>query len=319
MRVKLLIMVLMSILVTGAYDTACAKTRNLKIAMILWRGETDAELGFKEEVRKLGYDATYEVFNAGQDKSRLGDILRQDLDLKRFDYVYTFGTTVSVQTKSFLKGRVPQIFNIVSYPVRSGLAESMISSGGNICGVKSDVPIGQQIAYAMKILNFKRLGFIFNSREKNSNITLDELKALSDTFGFEIVKFRSPPAKHRLERNLSIIAKKADVIDAVFVPSDSYITSKGKLVAKGLNMAGIPTIGASQKLVEDGILLGSVADYYLLGQQAATILDRHQKGAPLSMIPIESPHPKLVINQATMKLLNLDHFIQDNLLQAVSK
>jgi ABC-type uncharacterized transport system substrate-binding protein len=59
--------------------------------------------------------------------------------------------------------------------------------------------------------------------------------------------------------------------------------------------------------MSEGILMGSVADYYELGKLAASIVHAHRQGRDLSAIPIQTPAaPKLVINSKTMALLKLD-------------
>ena len=64
-----------------------ASAKNLRVAMVLWRGETDAEKGFKDGLKELGYSAQYVVMNAGQDRAELGRLLREDLKpkLETFD------------------------------------------------------------------------------------------------------------------------------------------------------------------------------------------------------------------------------------------
>lgn len=106
--------------------------------------------------------------------------------------------------------------------------------------------------------------------------------------------------------NLSKIAADDSGVSVVFIPADSYLTSRAKYIAQELRDAGIRTIGANHKLLSEGMLLGCVADYYSLGQQAAEIVDRHQNGSNLAEIPVERPRPKLVINRTTMKTLQLD-------------
>ncbi len=100
-----------------------AGSKDLNIAMILWRGETKAEQGFKDGLKELGYSVQYTVMNASQDKTRLGHLLREDLKpkLKDFDYIYTFGTTVSKSTRFIVQDQVPHIFNIVAAPVKAGI------------------------------------------------------------------------------------------------------------------------------------------------------------------------------------------------------
>ena len=103
-----------------------AGAKSLRIAMVLWRGETDAEKAFKDELKELGYSAQYVVMNAGQDRAELGRLLREDLKskLETFDYVYTYGTTVTLATKTIVQDKVPMIFDIVADPVGAGIVKS---------------------------------------------------------------------------------------------------------------------------------------------------------------------------------------------------
>ncbi len=306
MMTRICISILLLIFQFGHADIVWAKKSDVRIAMLLWRGETDAERGFRDKLQKLGYTAKIDVFNADQKKSRVGEILRQQLQIRNYDVVYTFGTTVSLQTKSYLNGRVPQVFNIVADPVGAGLVESLDAPGGNLSGIKSGVPLRLQIQNAHQVLKFKRLGYFFNSREKNSNLALDTLEALSREFGFEVVKFRSPPVQERLSKNLQKIVNGEVEVDAVYLPSDSYIVSNAKNIAAALGVAAVPGVGAIKKYISEGVLMGSVADYYELGQMAALIVDQHRKGVGLKNIPIKTPaSPKLLVNAAAMRTLKL--------------
>ena len=49
-----------------------SSAKDLKIAMILWRGETEAEKGFQQGLKEFGYTVQYTVMNAGQDRTELG-------------------------------------------------------------------------------------------------------------------------------------------------------------------------------------------------------------------------------------------------------
>jgi len=115
-----------------------ADTQELKIAMVLWRGETKAESGFKDGLKELGYSVRYTIFDAEQNRTKLDEILAPGLS--HFDYVYSFGTTASQVTRRRARNRIPHIFNIVTAPVESGIVKSMESSGGNVSGVSPMIP-----------------------------------------------------------------------------------------------------------------------------------------------------------------------------------
>src|SRR5262245_35483237 len=109
--------VMLALLATWGGPAPAAK--GLRVAMILWRGPTEAEKGFKEGLKEFGYSVEYTEMNANQDRAELGRLLREVLKprLETFDYVYTYGTTVTLGAKSVVQDKVPVIFNIVNDPV----------------------------------------------------------------------------------------------------------------------------------------------------------------------------------------------------------
>jgi putative ABC transport system substrate-binding protein len=285
-----------------------AESKNLKIAMFLWRGETEAEKGFKDELKELGYSINYTIMNGAQDRKELGRLLREELELKinDFDYVYSFGTTASQMARDFVKERVPQVFNIVADPVGAGIVQSLESPGGNISGASNGISALVQIETALKIIQFKKLGILFNPREKNSMIERQKLHDIAEKFHFEVVDLRSPPVQDTLERNLQALIDKSVGVDAIYLSADSFIVSNAKLVGSKLREAKIKSFGSIQTYVENGALMGAISDYYQLGKYAASIVDRHQKGEKLRNIPIEiTKEPALMINKTTADLLQV--------------
>jgi len=197
-----------------------ASEKSLKIAMILWRGETRAESGFKDGLKELGYSAEYIIINAGQDIKKLGVLLSKlKSEFDEFDYIYTFGTTVSRRTRVIVNDRVPQIFNVVTDPVGAGIVQSTESSGGNISGMSSAIPVSVQIKSALEVIKFNKLGIFFNPREKNSMITRKELYNVAKDLDFEVIDLRSPPVQKMLQENLQKLIDESILVDAVYLPS----------------------------------------------------------------------------------------------------
>src|SRR5262249_32888490 len=129
---KLLLVLLWVFLIvlTSSNHWGLASAKDLKIAMVLWRGETEAEKGFQQGLKEFGYSVQYTVMNAGQDRTELGRLLREEVNpkLNNFDYLYVWGTTVASAAKSIVPDKVPQIFNIVADPIGAGLVQSAESS-----------------------------------------------------------------------------------------------------------------------------------------------------------------------------------------------
>lgn len=134
----------------GLPNRAFAAAKNHSIAMVQWRGEIEACRGFKDALQEMGYTVQYPVLNAGQDRTELGRLLREELlpNLEKFDYVYSYGTTASKRTKTALNNRAPHVFSNVAAPVESAIADSMQSSGGNMSGTSNRVSLSRQIEIA---------------------------------------------------------------------------------------------------------------------------------------------------------------------------
>jgi len=115
----------LALLLPGRY-TPCIESKPLHLAMILSCGETEAEQGFKDRLQELGYTVYSTVLNAEQDHKKLGVLLHELIPkLESFDYIYTFGTTVSSTPRVSVNNRVPQMLHVVSDPVDAGIVQSM--------------------------------------------------------------------------------------------------------------------------------------------------------------------------------------------------
>ena len=291
----------------GAQPPALAK--DLRVLMLLWRGETASENGFKQALGNMGYSVQYTVFDAQQDKNKLAEILRKDVEpnLGNYDYIYTFGTTVCKMAKNVVNDRVPIIFTAVTAPVFGELVKDMEIPGDNVSGATNKIPVSVQIENAAKLVRFKKLAVLFNPREKNAVALSDEVKQAGSKYGLEVVELNCAPEGDQLEQTLQKLSEKQIQVDGVFLPTDSYLISKAKLVVEKLNEAKIPTIAAQEEYLKNGALLGSVADYHELGSLAAEIIDQNQKGKAVSAIPVQKPKTmKLVVNKKTSVLLGMD-------------
>ncbi len=309
MKNYFLVIVWVMLTVVSLFGTPLsAAEKKLNIAMIQWRGETEACRGFKDGLKDLGYSVKYVTMNAGQNRKELGRLLRNELDpnINSFDYIYTFGTTVSKATKFIVKNRVPQVFTIVVAPVEAGIVKRMEDTGGNISGAIHKIPISVQLKAALKLFQFKTLGFLFNPREKNSLIQRQWVYDVAKILNIEVIDLRSPPAFDTLKRNLQRLIDKSIVVDAVFMPFDTYIFTNDKLIGDKLRVAKVKSIGSIKRFIDNGALVGVVPNYYRVGKSAAKVVDRHQKGEKLQIIPVYLPEePILVINKTTADVLKI--------------
>jgi ABC-type uncharacterized transport system substrate-binding protein len=300
--------ILAAVVVALVLPLTASGAKKLRIAMVLWRGETAAEKGFRDGLKDLGYQAEYVVMNAGQDRGELGRLLREDLKpkLDGLDYVYVFGTTATLATRVIVQDKVPLIYNVVADPVGAGIVKSADTSGGNVAGVTNEIPLGFQLETALKVIPIRRLGVFFNPREKNSMLVRDKIQTLAAPLKIEIVDLRSPPAQDMLHENLKKLRDGSLAVDAVYLPADSFIVSNAKLLGEELRTAKVKSIGAIETYVERGALLGIVPEYQELGRLAASIVHRHQGGQRLQDMPVLGDRePVLMINGGTSRALGV--------------
>ncbi len=283
--------------------------KKLSVAMILWRGETDSEVGFRDTLRHLDYFVDYSVFDAAQDKAGVSAIINRDIlpNLEKFDYIYTFGTTVSVALKQQLNNRTPQVFNIVVDPVGAGLVDSMDSSNGNISGVSNRVPLAVQLENVRKVIPFQSIGFLYNPLENNSVLIRDKMRKLAGEMGFQLKELQASPQDNQLKKALQELVALEKKPDLVYLPADSFLISQAETIAELLNHNKINSVGAARAYIDKGILIGTVTDYTLLGYMAASVIDRNQRGEPLNTIPVQSQvKPRIVVNTSTAKYLGVN-------------
>src|SRR3546814_12125130 len=99
------------------------------------------------------------------------------------------GGTLSQLDDPARNHEIPEIFMIVADPVGASIVESLEHTGRpNLTGTYNRVPEAVNIETNRAYLpSFKRLGLLYNSHEQNSVLNRDELAALTDEQGFQLI------------------------------------------------------------------------------------------------------------------------------------
>ncbi|MEJ2642266.1 MAG: ABC transporter substrate-binding protein, partial [Desulfosarcinaceae bacterium] len=227
------------------------------IAMITWRGETEAERGFVDGLAAYQPPVTLVRYHADQDLARLDTIIGT-IQEAPVDLIYVFGT-IATQTILQKIRNTPVVFNIVNRPVAAGIIQSWQRSGNNATGASNQVPVESQLKALKKVVKFKRLGIIYNPREPNSRIQRQIAARLQGPMGFRLIDFQiAHPAD--LE---TVLPSLKDAVDAVFVPADSLMISIGGALTHWINRLKLPSLATVESLVVDhGLLIGLQPSYY---------------------------------------------------------
>ena len=283
------------------HSSLASAEKSYKIAMITWRGETPAERGFIDELRKTDHIISFKIYHANQNRMQLHKIISR-IQKIHFDLIYVFGTTATKIVLSRIKDR-PVVFNIVSRPVRSGIIASWESSESNVTGASNKVPVLHQLKALKKVIDYSRLGIIYNHREQNSVIQKDIARKLESTLGFKLKEYKISGQSDILK----VLPSMKGEVDAVYIPADSMTKFLGRDIMALVNELKIPSLSAVESMVpDDGALLGLVPNYYELGRIAAAKALKIFKGKKPTDIPYCAlDHFNMSVNMKTAKKIDV--------------
>ncbi len=187
-------------LVTAAQAQSPARTaaapeaaQPFTIALVLPREQQSTEAGFKGYLEQENLSVRYvEVRNTGTlDPAAL----RQQVSAARPDLVYAWGTPTALA----LAGRhdqsnadnplraLPIVFTEVTDPVSAGLLKNPLRPERNITGVSHVAPLDIQFNAIKAYRPFRKIGYLHNPAEPNSQIILRNLQALAQRQGLEVI------------------------------------------------------------------------------------------------------------------------------------
>ena len=262
-RKPILFFLILCLLFAGATAGPLA-AKDQKALFIYWRGETACGQGLKEGLKVLGMNVQIEEFDAEQNKEQL-DTFLASLDESAYDFIYTFGTTVSVKTAGKVKN-TPVLFGIVTNPVKAGLIESWEKPGKNVTGISHAISYGDQLDFIFQLGAYKKIGILYDPKAKNALIAVEELEKGLQGKGIPFVK---APAASEDEIPGAVSKLVKENVELVYLPSDSFVLAHADKIIPELNTHRIQTYGALEQLVKNGAMIGIVSSYEMVGKELA--------------------------------------------------
>jgi putative tryptophan/tyrosine transport system substrate-binding protein len=295
-------LLLASLLLLCPLADACAQTqRPFRIYAITFRGMTDVEKGFQDyfAARKIPVEITFRDLN--RDSSRMPGFI-EEIRKTRPDLVYTWGTSVTLGVVgTFDKFNpqnhitdIPVVFTLVAAPVLAKIVPNLTSSGRNVTGVFHVAPTETQMRAIAAYRPFKKIGVLYSPTERNSVVTLEEIREVGKKMGFTVVekKFQLDSANKLVSDGAAdmIAEMKAANAEWLYLPPDSYLgTQAQKVVIPAAQANGLPTFASTEQLMQAGALAGLISRYHSIGQftayKAEQILVRK---VPAKNIPVET-------------------------------
>ena len=304
--VALLLLILTCLVAdSGAWG---GERKQCRIAMILFRGETPSEKGFRDTLTaSKEFDCRFTLFDANQSKERLKDILAH-LDTSKFDLVYTFGTMVTQMALERIKDR-PIIFNVVQRPVEAGIIRSWERSDNNATGASNIVATESAFRTLALVMNIRKLGFIYYEKDPAPRYQKADIERAQRRFGFRLVDI---PVRDTASIPASLKRIVDSKVDAVMFPSDSFIKANADRIVSALNRHWIPSIVIIPEIVrENGALLSLGPDYYELGRLAADNAIEVLKGKKPTDVPTRTVQSlRISINLKTADKLGINFPLQ---------
>ncbi|MFC6521972.1 ABC transporter substrate binding protein [Undibacterium arcticum] len=214
-----------------------------RILGVFYEGCEETCRGFKAGIADSGLDAEITILDLKLDKSRLPEAVRMARDMKA-DLVVVHGTTGTLGIIGTIDDRddprflhdIPVVFTVVANPFDSRIAQSFERSGRpNVAGTFNRVPEALNIDIIRKYdPDFKKLGLLYNSNEKNSVLTMQALSKAAPKMGVELVALEVAPGNSNSPDPALIPVRMRELKDKgvkwLYLGSSSFLHVNGKVL-----------------------------------------------------------------------------------------
>jgi putative tryptophan/tyrosine transport system substrate-binding protein len=218
------------------------------------------------------------------------------------DLIVTYGAPATL-TALHEAGDIPVVFADVYGPVEVGVARSLSSTGHNMAGVSSKVPLVTLVKTALEIKPTRTMGAVYTAREEGSLMQMRELRRIAVQLGFTLVEVNLA-SYGGLDAALATLLNAR--VDCIYI-SECAAGCRGfeKIVHRAGELK-IPVLSQMPGAAQKGALISLEADAIEQGQVAADYAARILAGKKASTLPVATPKKvELVVNLKAARLLDL--------------
>lgn len=304
-------LVSMMAVITAAILVACSNASNKDLVHIgvLQYVEhpslSATRKGFIEELKEEGYvdgkNIKIDYQNAQGDQSNLQTISQSLIEDN--DIMLAIATPAAQSLSSLTKGK-PILFTAVTDPVSAKLVKSMDNVGGNVTGTSDMSPINKQVELLKKVFpNTKKVGIMYTTSERNSEVQVEEAKKYFKEAGIETV-IKGISSTNDIQDTAKSLMSQTEVI---FIPTDNTIVSAINTLVDLSKETKVPVVGSDAGSVEKGVLFTYGTNYEALGRQTGKLAGRVLRGEKVKDIDAEYPKTlNVVVNHDMAKELGID-------------
>ena len=261
--------------------------------------------GFIEELKEEGYvdgkNIKIDYQNAQGDQSNLQTISQSLIEDN--DVMLAIATPAAQSLSSLTKDK-PILFTAVTDPVSAKLVKSMDNVGGNVTGTSDMSPINKQVELLKKVLpNTKKVGIMYTTSERNSEVQVEEAKKYFKEAGIETV-IKGISSTNDIQDTAKSLMSQTEVI---FIPTDNTIVSAISTLVDLSKETKVPVVGSDAGSVEKGVLFTYGTNYEALGRQTGKLAGRVLRGEKVKDVDAEYPKTlNVVVNHDIAKELGID-------------
>jgi len=269
---KMLFSRVILLVLTCAFIAAAHAGEKKQILGVFYDGCENTCQGFKAEIAESGFNAEVKVLDLKENKSQLPEAVKMARDM-RADLVVVYGTNATLGLIGTLDDRddprylhdIPVVFTVVADPFGAHIAASFERSGrSNVAGTFNRVPEAMNIEVIRKYdPEFKKLGLLYNSNEKNSVLKMQELSRIAPKLDVELVTLEIDPGNPGTPDPALIPVRLRQLKDKgvkwLYVGSSAYLRANGEVFTASAVENGIAVVSPYEDLVRDEHALLSIA------------------------------------------------------------
>jgi len=218
------------------------------------------------------------------------------------DLIVTYGAPATL-TALHETSDIPVVFADVYGPVESGVARSASSTGHNMAGVSSKVPLVTLVKTALEVKPMKVVGVVYTGREEGSMVQLRELRKIAAQLGVILVEVNLASTSG-LDAALATMFNAR--VEGIYV-SECTAGSRGfeKIVHRASENK-VPVFSQMPGAAQKGAVVSLEADPVEQGQVAAEYAARILAGKKAATFPVATPKKvELVVNLKAARALDL--------------
>lgn len=286
-----------------------AESYRISISQFVEHPALDAVLkGFQDYLAEEGLAASYMVHNAQANMATAGQIGTQIMG-EQPDLILAIATpSAQAVAQAFKKAphmrTTPFLFTAITDPIKAGLVSDLQQPGGNTTGVSDKLPLDEHLGMVLRFYpNLKKLGVLYNAGEANSKATVQGIRAIGQTRGFDVIDATVSKSSDVYQATKSLVGR----VDAVFVPTDNTVVSALESAVKVCTEAKLGLFCADVDSVKRGAVAAMGFDYYKHGRQTGAMAKRIFEGTKPGDMPVETQKDlELHLNLSSARQMGVD-------------